>query len=43
MHFLQEIAFFYAIYCVFHKKAVPLRQITEQISAKLLNKLAPNY
>jgi hypothetical protein len=28
---------------VFHKKTVSLRQITEQISAKLPNESAPNY
>ena len=25
----KKLHFFYAIYCVFHKKVVPLRQITE--------------
>ena len=27
--FCDNLHFFYAIYCVFHKKALPLRQITE--------------
>ena len=46
-HFPRSFALcvhFFALFsCLFEKKAVPLRQITEQIIAKLPNKQAPSY
>lgn len=41
--FSLYVHFFSLFSCLFEKKALPLRQITEQISAKLLNKSSPNY